>query len=45
MVPPQYGLDSIRIAFNFFLTGLHSLAKAIGLANEFDDVRMMCEAI
>ena len=45
MVPPQYESDGIRITFIFFITCLHTLAKAIGLTYEFDDVSMMCETI
>ena len=45
MVPPKNKLGVIRITFNFVLSCLHSLAKAIGLVNEFDDVSMLCEAV
>ena len=43
--PTSVQSDGIRITFIFFITCLHTLAKAIGLTNEFDDVSMMCETI
>ena len=45
MVPPQHELGVTRINFNFFLSWMHSLVKAIGFADEFNDVGMMSEAV